>query len=120
LSLYLNEKDYVSAITLAGAAENILGPLVKAAGKAHSLSGNAKVYAALASNLGDGAVDERQATTALNDARDWLKHGKPGSIMEFDPQARAQEMIERALYNLLVLTQSETELMRRFHEETLK
>ena len=119
LALYLDDNDYLSAITLAGAADNLTGQILAEKGGAHSLSGNAKVFAWLVGKLGGVAPNEKAAITELNDARDWLKHYKPGSVMEFDPKARAQEMLERAVYNVLVLTGNETELMRRFHKESL-
>ena len=83
----------------------------------HSLAGNAKVFAWLVVRMGGAALSEQSATTELNDARNWLKHYKLGSVMAFDPKARAQEMLERAVYNTLVLTGNESERMRRFHKE---
>ena len=115
LMLYLDGNDFLSVITLAGAAGNLLGPMVKEMGGAHSLAGNAKAYAWLVERFHGVAIDERAATTDLNDARDWLKHYKPGSLMGFDSKVRAQEMLERAVYNALFLTGNETGLMRRFH-----
>jgi hypothetical protein len=115
LALYLDGSDYLSAITLAGAADNLTGQMMKKGTR--SLAGNAKVFAWLVAKLGGAALDEKAATTELNDARDWLKHYKPGSTLHFDPKARAQEMLERAVYNTLALTGTESERMRRFHAE---
>jgi hypothetical protein len=115
LALYLDGTDYLSAITLAGAADNLTGQMMK--NGMHSLAGNAKVFAWLVERLGGSVLGEKAATTELNDARDWLKHYKPGSTMTFDPKARAQEMLERAVYNTLVITGNESERMRRFHLE---
>ena len=115
LALFLDGSDYLSAITLAGAADNLTCQMMPKG--THSIAGNAKVFAWLVEKSGGVALSEKAATTELNDARDWLKHYKPGSVMTFDPKARAQEMLERAVYNTLVLTGNESERMRRFHKE---
>jgi hypothetical protein len=119
LTLYLESSDYLSCITLAGAAEEVLGHMVEATGKKHSLSGNAKVYAWLNSKLGGSHLTDREAVTALNEVRDWLKHYKNGAALSLDPKESAQEMLERAVYDMLVLTNSETDLMRRFHRDVV-
>ena len=58
--LFLDDKDYVSALTLAGAAEEILGKLLNKAGKEHWLD-----------SITEGAL------RALGFRKSFLRHRKP-------------------------------------------
>jgi hypothetical protein len=50
----------------------------------------------------------------MNSARDFLKHGTGGKEASFDFEEEARELIDRALSNLFLLSQTETPTMSRF------
>jgi hypothetical protein len=94
--------EYVSAITLAGAAEEILGKLVKSAGMRNALEEDISFMNARLHARGC-AIPRKQLITWMNRPRDELKHiGKNHSdVLAIDALEAAEDMIERAVYNYL-------------------
>jgi len=117
LALYLDERDYLSAITLAGAADEVLGKMLEAAGGKHRLHQEASAMHVVSLSLGGDVVSKKEAIEALNQVRDWLKHYKDGAILSFDARLAAREMLERAVANLIALTNNASPLVRRFDEQ---
>ena len=117
LQLYLDEKDYVCAITLAGAAEEPLGKMLKYKTDSNLLENLAEVMATLIKKFGGETPSRKEAIANVNRVRDWLKHYKDGTDLEFDAKWEAHEIIDRAISSYFELIGEETELMRRFKEE---
>lgn len=112
--LLLDEKDYVSSITLAGASDEILGNLLRARGVLSSYDhlkiGFEKVF-----RLIHSCPPSESAFNALaNGVRNGLKHYQDGAPMRFDPESVAADVLDRAVSNLWDLTQEETGNMERF------
>ena len=116
LELYLSGTDYLSAITLAGAAEEPLGKMVALRGGKHALKSDASAMGAVHVHLYNETLAERQAIAHINRVRDWLKHYSDGSDIEIDERSEAHDIIDRAVSNYWQLTSRETERMRRFRE----
>ena len=117
LRLYFEKEDYYSVITLAGAAEEILGKLLKEDGHENSLDALKKATRAISERLWGEAPTEKTATRA-NDARNRLKHWSPGQpqSVEFDAAEEAKDMLDRAIDNYYELTSELTDSMDRFQD----
>lgn len=117
LELFLSGSDFVSAITLAGAAEEITGKLLGAAGKRHAIDDLADAALCKRDSRSD---PERKAIVGLaNRIRNGLKHSDDGRNLTFDPQAVAAEMLDRAVQNHFTLTHEESPQMATFKERWL-
>lgn len=111
-----DEKNFVSAITLAGAAEEILGRLLKAKGGTTALETRQQTTGVAYKILwGDDTTPKRVAHVANYTRNEVKHHDATGvSFLEFDPKAEADDMIERAIDNHFRLTQDQTPSMKRF------
>ena len=101
----LHEKEYESAITLAGAAEGLI------AGSDHHL------YAAMRQQRSAEYDSISKRATDLNETRDWLKHATPHlrekrGIGEFE----AWVMVIRAISKYYAVFREETKNMNRLIE----
>jgi hypothetical protein len=114
VDVLVNGNDPISALTLAGAAEEILGKMVEANGKSNAFEESAEAGRQLwelvvARSKGDffkGLVpDEKQIRQGINFHRNEVKHnssGKNGSVTA-DFAYHAEEMILRAIRNYELL-----------------
>lgn len=116
LRLFLDENDYVCAITLAGASEEILGKLLEQLGKEHSLGSFVNACVAIGKNIHGEEWPPKIFVTMANEFRDSLKHITDGQAVTV-PREAAVEVLDRAIENYWLLTADETPLMRRFMEE---
>ena len=113
LLLFLNGSDYVSAITLAGAAEEILGKLREGCGENHAL-GN---FVSGCVGVGRAVFNEDWPPSLFADManhfRNGLKHITDGSPMTI-PREAAVEILDRAIENYWALTGNELPEMLQF------
>ena len=113
IQLYIDEKDYVSSVTLAGAAEEILGTLLTKRGKTPVLHS----FVQLCMFLGQAAPGDKEAYATYRDMenaiRNGLKHYSDGEDIEV-PQAAAADMIERAIDNFIRLTGRDSTAILRY------
>lgn len=116
LQLFLDENDFVCAITLAGASEEILGRLLEQSGQEHALGSFVKACVAIGKNIHDEEWPQKIFVTMANEFRDSLKHITDGQVVTV-PKEAAVEILDRAIENYWLLTADETPLMRRFMEE---
>jgi len=90
--------DYVCAITLAGAAEEILGRLLEESGEQHAL-GN---YVSLCLQGSRGILPDKDLKAIYvgnaNEFRNGLKHWRDGTAMTI-PLEAAVAMLDRAIEN---------------------
>jgi hypothetical protein len=103
IRLLLDEKDAISAVTLAGAAEEILGKLVELQGGTHSLKGFIDECLALGRLRQDEEWSPKSFADIANYFRNELKHYVQGSDIAVTPEA-ACDLIERAAENLWLLS----------------
>jgi len=116
LQLFLHEKDYVCAITLAGASEEILGKLLKKEGKEHALGSFVKACVATGKVVYNENWSQKQFADMANSFRNDLKHYTDETPVTI-PREAAVEILDRAIENFCALTSRETPNMRRFMEE---
>jgi len=110
--LLLDEEDTISAITLAGAAEEILGKLVELRGGAHSLQKFIEECVEGGKQRGEEWKGSDFADMA-NYFRNELKHYSDGQDVTVTPNL-AYDLIDRAVENLLALGVEEFEQLRRY------
>jgi hypothetical protein len=121
--LFLDEHDYYSATTLAGAAEEIFGAMVEHSGGTSSFghlhqrmkeSLTPEEQAALREDQTKGRSNPLKA--ALNSTRNWLKHwnGTDEEMMYLDIEREAFDLLERAVESRLMLLEDLTPLIERF------
>jgi len=116
ICLFLDESDYVRAITLAGASEEILGKLLEKEGKEHALENIVKSCLAVGKAIYNEIWRSQEFAVVANYFRNGLKHytdGKPITI----PREAAIEILDRAIDNFWALTGRESANMRRFREK---
>jgi hypothetical protein len=115
IGLYLDQDDFVSAITLAGAAEEILGKLLERQGRKHSVASFAESCVRVGLHLFDEPWTTKHFVEMQTFFRNGLKHitdGEPITI----PRVAAEEIIGRAVDNLWALEGRETPAVRRYME----
>ncbi len=126
IQLFLDEHDYFSSGTLAGAAEEILGYLIREQGKEPSLDNYVSVMQKMLSEEEIRAIvpDSKPTrplegilSSELNQYRNWLKHYMQDDFTRYDnPKEAAEDLIDRASSNFWQLLTRETKQMRRFFE----
>jgi len=122
IQLFLDEADYYSSATLAGAAEEILGCLLREKGSEPALDNMISTVLRLLTAAEIDEITEARAKSPragirveLNLYRNWLKHYQPAEFeLAIDAKDAAAELIDRAVMNFFQLTERETAQMRRF------
>ncbi|MDO8270595.1 MAG: hypothetical protein Q7U82_01570 [Gammaproteobacteria bacterium] len=120
IELFLTDKDYVSAITLAGAAEEVLGKILKHNFPDETTSLEDMIKGTQILSKGRCSDPKEYETKALvsliNFFRDHLKHYKEDAVLTFDSADEAVSLIDRAITNYWRITFQETPNMVRFKE----
>jgi hypothetical protein len=99
------EEDYLSSLSLAGAAEEILGKRLRKLGREPSFNQLRDLILALAQSEGETAPDlEKTIGDMLNSTRNELEHYGGGDSLTFDLRSDCLEMLERAIANYHALT----------------
>lgn len=113
---FLDRKSYVSALTLAGAAEEILGRTVELRGGESSLAQRVKDHLMIHNALVGGLLTENQSRWRENFARNAIKHLDRVSDeeIELDLEEEALQMLSRAIHNLILLELPYTDQVQRF------
>lgn len=106
--------EYISCITLAGAAEEILGKRMRKLGLEPSFDNIKNSIVALAGHFGgEDPLTDKTVAELMNLTRNELKHYADDEALTFDLKADAEEMLARAISNY-------TSLTGHFPEEILK
>jgi hypothetical protein len=102
IDLYVDRQDYICAITLAGAAEEILGKLVQRKDGQPAVE---ELCTSLILKYVPGADRNHIRDEYLNKARNSLKHANQTGedVIKIEVEAEVMSMISRALSNLLTL-----------------
>ena len=113
LRLYFSgdERDLLSVITLAGAAEELFGQLLAAKGIENSIESIKKAIVAISAILSlDGdPVTLKEAANRANRAKIRLKHWNAqtdNALIELDAAEEARDMLSRAIDNYWLLEQN--------------
>jgi hypothetical protein len=117
LLCYGTHKDFVSAITLAGAADELCGAELKRRGITHALDDHVEILQGVEGSLGYPVTDQKKWHSDLNWPRNELKHWNDASVtsLTLDWQEEARDLIERAITNFTTLYEDHvTDEMRDF------
>ena len=115
--LFLDATDFVSAITLAGAAEEILGKLAENIGKKNALNELIDASKAMEEQMyGESEGKRSEYVSLANYYRDRLKHINDGEDLHFSVDHEAASLISRALDNYYLLDEEPTKVMREFEK----
>lgn len=117
--LFLDENDYISSLTLAGAAEEILGGVLRRQGKIPAIE-----------NIVAGGMDTQKALfgivspkkllfNSLNEDRNKLKHFNEQEPLHISPGYSSSRMISRAITNYVEAFSTPTDIMKRFLDANL-
>lgn len=121
LRLFFEGSDYASVITLAGAADEVFGKLLTAAGRPNALEELKKAVAAIHLKLCGEPLEAKEVAHRANRAKNSLKHWDEGQdqIVKLDLHQEARDMLFRATDNYWALKQSLTPAMERFQRESM-
>jgi hypothetical protein len=125
IQLFLDEKDFISSLTLAGAAEEILGKLLNKRGESHSLAYLIAGCLKLNNITSDSSPSEIKKTekgivNLANYFKNRAKHYNDAESITFSVDFYAADIIDRAMDNYWKFTQKETEQMQRFRIKVLQ
>jgi hypothetical protein len=99
------ENDYLSSLTLAGAADEILGKRLRKLGREPSFNQLRDLIVIYAQSEGETAPDlEKTVGDLLNNTKIALKHYSGDESLAFDLKSDCLEMLERAIANYHSLT----------------
>lgn len=104
LRFYMLGQEYPAVITLAGAAEELLGKIVIGKRLEPSLKRTLRQSLALHTELWGDDVNEGAFALYRNRARNYLKHLDAGEDLHMDYEHEAASMLSRALENFHLCT----------------
>ncbi|WP_305816818.1 hypothetical protein [Photobacterium leiognathi] len=119
IALFLNEKDYICCITLAGAAEEIFGKyLIYKDKKPFSDYAPSKIRERFCVQDNDSTIRNEH----LNFVKNELKHFNDQDREQIDAnwEGQAFMMLSRAVINRVNITNEENNYIKRFYQWTLK
>jgi len=119
LRLFREGDDYFSALTLAGAAEEILGDLLRSRGQQNALDDLTSGAVLIHKHLFGEEVEAKEFVKRANRDRNASKHLMAGGFptITLDIRDEAKDMLERAIGNYWRLEESLTPAMRLFTRE---
>jgi hypothetical protein len=120
IELYIEGSDLVSAITLAGAAEEILGELAKTLAKKHALETKAEMLSKIYQHTFKKPPNPKKFISHMNRAKNELKHIGTGTTLKLDLETEAVELIERAITNYNILGGKRNRLFHDFRQESVR
>lgn len=99
LRLYLSDEEYPSVITLAGAAEEVLGKIALDNGHEPALNRKLTKLVTLHKRVWGKEAKEGDYAQLRNKARNEMKHIYSGKDVDLDYEEEATKMLSRALEN---------------------
>jgi hypothetical protein len=120
IALYLQGTDLISAITLAGAADEILGKLVQAIGGKSALDESVARLSGMHEAAFEESPNPKKYVELRNHARNEFKHLGVTPDINVDLEREAVSMLRRAIENFRKLSPGFQEKFRAFQAEMLK
>lgn len=111
--LFASNQDLLAAITLAGAAEELLGKIARERGITTSVESRAQAAVEIDFLFGLESTVAQHISHA-NKPRNALKHLGDGDVVRFDPLEEAADILQRATDNFWLVEQSLTPEMEAF------
>ena len=120
VELYLTGEHLVSAITLAGAAEEILGKLVTRSGKPNALEEKVESLCKMFEVVFKEPANRKDFIELRNKARNELKHIGNSESVELNLEDEAVKLLNRAIKNYKKLKPGHHALFREYEKERLR
>jgi len=114
LRIYFEDQDYVSAITLAGAAEEILGKILMKSDSPNAMDMYISAMHNVDEIFGGEPSDEKEYRKELNRIRNTMKHMAVDGVIIDDIKYESQVMIDRAITNWRALNRPLSPSMEEF------
>lgn len=116
LRLFEEGREYASAITLAGAADEVFGKFLAATGRETSLESLKRAVGEIHMNLYGEVTPPKQIADRANRAKNSLKHWDHGDpeIVKLDLQVEARDLLHRAIDNYWALETKLSPAMEAF------
>src|SRR5688572_6578380 len=114
IDLYLRKDDLVSVVTLAGAADEILGVLVRQAGDPSALDEAIERLCGMYEAAFSEPANPKAFVELRNSVRNQFKHLSGGADFTGDLEREARSMIRRAIDNYRKLAPGFVEEFRQF------
>lgn len=120
ITIFLDDKDFFSSATLAGAAEELFGKMLTQYGRKTSLQKEIDTYSEYLTNqelidLAEKQNKEKSLIRIINNQRDWLKHLKNEDFYNYqNPEDEACALIARAIENYNEIFPELTSEMEKF------
>lgn len=112
-----DEYDFISAVTLAGAAEEILGSLLRLEGKQSSYGGLKRTLDYSHENVRVEKLSGKEFNALANGVRNHFKHHSNTETIEVDVEQEACNIVRRAIGNYTSLGHELTKTMERWINE---
>jgi hypothetical protein len=121
ITLYLNGGDSFSALTLAGASDELLGKFLKKSGKTPAIESLGEALADIKKIHTGKSVTKKEGMNIANQIRNSVKHMniQGDEVIQTDPKYAAHDMIMRCISNYHQLTQHYTDNMLAFLQKPL-
>ena len=110
-------QEPLPAITLAGAAEEILGKLVKECGGTNALEEEIKDRCDLYQTVFGFLGEPKEFATLMNNPRNELKHLMSGNELELNLEEEAINLIQRAIDNFQKVKPGPNKTFQRFEDK---
>ncbi|MGA7540699.1 MAG: hypothetical protein WBW93_18225 [Steroidobacteraceae bacterium] len=122
IALFMEEREHISVITLAGAAEEILGKLAAAAGSTPALNRRAEGARRLHVALWGNDPGDKVFKNVKNKTRNELKHLSCGAPLTIGLERECLRMLDRAVENYRLLHKRAATFIVQYerHRETLR
>ncbi len=120
IRFYLDKSNMISAITLAGAAEEILGKLVKQQDKSNALEDIIEILCYIHKEVFENEPNPKKYAMARNGIRNEFKHLCSGKSLEVNLDIEAGKLIDRAINNYQKLFPGVYQRFNEFNREWLK
>lgn len=120
IALYLDGKDLISVITLAGAAEEILGKLAEKAGARSAFNETVDRLCAMHEAMWAEEPDRTAYVKQRTRARNEFKHIGLHPELNVDLEREAVSVLRRAIANYRVHDPNFRDLFRQFEQEVVR
>jgi hypothetical protein len=120
IDLYVAGEHLISVITLAGAAEEILGKLVERKGAKNALNETVVRLGNMFERVFKEPANLKEFVTLRTKARNELKHIGTEDSIELDLEQEAVNLLDRAIDNYKILKPGIVKKFREFERERVR
>ena len=120
IALYIEGADLISTVTLAGAADEILGKINRSADRTSALDDQVERLCDIYEAAFQAKADPKAFVEIRNKARNSFKHFGSDELTEIDLERGAHSIVSRAIENYKKLKPEMNKRFREFEKEMLR